>query len=272
MRPEAICESLIGRIRERRPLIHHITNYVVANFSANVSLALGASPVMAHSALEVEEMVSRASALVLNCGTLDGSVASSIWRAARRASELQIPVVFDPVGAGATSYRTLFCRAFLEEFNPAVVKGNAGEVSVLSGLGGEVRGVESLSSSDPLRAALRLSRDLGSVVVATGEVDFVCSPRRAFAVRNGHPLMGRITGSGCAAGSVVASFLAVSDGEDAALVCALAMAYFGLCGEVASARASGPGSFASALLDQLASEDLSFLEGLRLEEVDLEGL
>jgi hydroxyethylthiazole kinase len=242
-------EEVLRRLGVERPLVHHITNYVTVNLVANVTLSTGALPVMAHAAGEVEEMSSLASALVLNIGTLDGAQVESMLLAGRRANERDVPIVLDPVGAGATSLRTRTAERLLSEVEISAVCGNAGEVATLAGLSAEVRGVESLAG-DAREAAEKAAGALGLTVAATGETDYVSDGRRTLAVENGHPLMGRVVGLGCASTAVVGCF-AAGAGTDPETV-AEALAYFGRAGEVAAEGAGGPGTFVPRLLDAVA--------------------
>ncbi len=241
--------EVLHRIREERPLVHHITNYVTVNLVANVTLSTGALPVMAHAHEEVGEMASLASALVLNIGTLDPGQIEAMILAGSRANERGIPVILDPVGAGATTLRTRAAERILSDLEVSAVCGNAGEVATLAGLSAEVRGVESLSG-DARAAAEKAASTLGVTVAATGETDYVSDGRRTLAVENGHLLMGRIVGSGCASTAVVGCF-AAAGGADPETV-SEALAYFGRAGEVAAEKAEGPGTFEPRLLDALA--------------------
>jgi hydroxyethylthiazole kinase len=254
-------EEVLGRIAAERPLVHHITNYVTANLVANVTLCTGALPVMAHAREEVEEMVSLASALVLNIGTPSPDQTEAMLLAGRRANERGIPVVLDPVGAGATTLRTNTAERLLSEIGISVLCGNAGEVSTLAGQPAEVRGVESLSG-DASEAAEKAAVAFGVTVAATGEIDRVSDGERTLDVENGHPLMGRLVGSGCASTAIVGCFTAAAGGGDAETV-AGALAYFGRCGEVAAEEADGPGTFEPWLLDALArlAADPGYLDG-----------
>jgi hydroxyethylthiazole kinase len=260
-------EEALHRISEEKPLIHHLTNYVTVNLVANTTLSVGALPVMAHAHEEVEEMVGLASALVVNLGTLDPPFVESVLLAGKRASERGIPVVLDPVGAGATSFRTETAEQILSEIEVAAVCGNAGEIATLAGLSAEVRGVESLAG-DAEVAARKAAGALGVTVAATGETDYVSDGECILAVSNGHPLMGRVVGSGCASTAVVGCFAAV--GGAGAETVAEALAYFGGAGEVAAEGAEGGGTFEPRLLDALAgiAGDPSGLDdALRVEEV-----
>lgn len=261
-----LLEESCSGIAAKRPLVHHITNYVVMNLTANVTLALGASPVMAHDTGEVEEMASFASALVINIGTLSPKWIEAMVLAGRRAKERGVPVVLDPVGAGATTLRTETCRRLMDEVRPDVIRGNRAEVSILAGAVAKIQGVDSMESGvDPVELYKSLARDSGAVVCVTGATDFVTDGSRLLRVANGHPLFGRVTGMGCAATTTVAVFAAVSGGRLLEST-ALAMAVFGACGEVAAECATGPGSFVPALIDALARVPGDVGSRLRISE------
>lgn len=246
--------DVLDRIRRERPLVHNITNYVVMNFTANVLLALGASPVMAHAAEEVEEMVGLAGALVINIGTLSASWIESMRKAARAAQPLSVPVVLDPVGAGATSLRTATALRLLDEAPVAVVRGNASEILALAGERGNTRGVDSAAGPQEARLAARdLAKRYGTVVAVTGAEDFVTDGTRTAGIANGHCLMGRITGSGCAASAVTGAFCALQ--TDFFSAAAEALVVFGIAGELAAAKNPGPGSFQPLFLDSLDAID-----------------
>ena len=242
--------EVLRRLGEERPLVHHLTNYVTVNLVANATLSTGALPVMASAVEEVEEMAATASALVINMGTLDGTWVEAMILAGKEANRRGIPVVLDPVGAGATRFRTETPEKLLSEVSFAAVCGNAGEVSTLAGLAAEVRGVESIGG-DAREAVQRAAQRIGTTVAATGETDYVSDGNRLLAVKNGDPLMGRIVGSGCASPAVVGCFAAVGGGGAATV--AGALAYFGRAGEVAAQGAGGPGTFEPRLLDALAA-------------------
>ncbi len=256
----------LAMIREHRPLIHNITNYVVMNFTANALLSMGASPVMAHAEDEVEEMVSMAGALVLNIGTLSDSWIKAMLRAGRKASELNKPIVLDPVGSGATRLRTLTARAIIEQAEVTVIRGNASEVLSLGEQDSKTRGVDSVHSVDDAAAeAGSLASELGATLAITGPVDLVTDGSRVVRIMNGHPLMGRVTGTGCTASALTGAFLAVEENAVDAVSCALGL--MGLAGERAGISAMAPGSFHVAFLDALymiTPEELA--NGIRLEE------
>jgi hydroxyethylthiazole kinase len=253
--------STLQELRERRPLVHQITNYVVMNETANATLALGALPVMAHAREEVEEMVGLAGALVLNIGTLSPNWVEAMLVAGKAANAAAVPVVLDPVGAGATRYRTETVRRILAEVDVAVIRGNQGEIATLVGVEAEVRGVESIAAggraADLAQAA---ARNLGLVASVTGPVDHVSDGRRVLAIANGHELLAAVTGTGCMSTAITGAFLAVKH-DDALAAAAEALAAFGVAAEDAAARATGPGSFHVGLYDALAALDPSTLDG-----------
>ena len=241
---------LLETLRERRPLVHNITNYVVMNSTANALLALGASPVMAHAAEEVEELAALSGALVINIGTLSTPWIEAMFRAGRAARARGIPIVLDPVGAGATRLRTETARRLVADLRPAVVRGNASEILALGGAEAGARGVDAAHTVDQARETARaLARTHGIAVAVTGPEDYVTDGARAAQVRNGHPLMGRVTGTGCAATALTGAFCAVE--SDAWSAATAALAVFGVAGELAARQASRPGSYAVALLDAL---------------------
>ncbi|MEW6723831.1 MAG: hydroxyethylthiazole kinase [Bacillota bacterium] len=243
--------SIADLIREKKPLVHHITNYVTVNDCANTTLAIGALPVMAHSPDEVEDMVSLAQALVLNIGTLDNSQVAVMIKAGQKANSLGIPVVLDPVGAGATPYRTRTAETILNEVTVAAIKGNQGEISVLAGAGGEVKGVESVGQyGDIEESARRLALKQGCLVVVTGVEDIVTDGTRLARIANGHPAMGRVVGTGCMGASVLGGFLAVGTEQWEAAV--EAMVFYGVAGELAAELTQSPAAFKIAFLDSLA--------------------
>ena len=243
--------TTLSRIREQKPLVHQITNYVVMNETANATLALGALPVMAHAREEVEEMVAIAGALVINIGTLSPHWVEAMLLAGRAANAKGIPVVVDPVGAGATRYRTETAKRLLGEVDVAVLRGNAGEVATLVGVAAEVRGVESIGASDDApELARRAGETLGLVASVTGPVDHVSDGTSVLAVENGHELLSAVTGTGCMSTAITGCFLAAKPSAPLEAA-AEALAAFGAAGELAAAGANGPGAFHAALYDAL---------------------
>ena len=253
--------TTLRELRERKPLVHQITNYVVMNETANATLALGALPVMAHAPQEVEEMVGLASALVLNIGTLSEHWIEAMLFAGRAASAREIPVVLDPVGAGATAYRTDTARRILDEVRVTVLRGNPGEVATLVGADAEVRGVESIATGlEQRELAVEAGRQLGLVASVTGPVDHVSDGERTLAVANGHPLLAAVTGTGCMSSALTGCFLAVKPDEPLEAA-AEALAAFGVAAEDAAEGAAGPGTFHAQLYDALAALDPDTLDG-----------
>jgi hydroxyethylthiazole kinase len=248
-------------IRATKPLVHQITNYVVMNETANATLALGALPVMAHAIEEVEEMVGLAGALVLNIGTLSGPWVESMLRAGKAASARGIPVVLDPVGAGATRFRTETALRLLDVVDVTVLRGNAGEVASLVGVEAEVRGVESIGTGE---SAAELARSAASrfecVASVTGSVDHVSDGTASVAVANGHELLATVSGTGCMSSALTGCFLAAKPDEPLAAATE-ALVAFGVAGEDAAEGARGPGSFHVGLYDALAALDPETLAG-----------
>jgi hydroxyethylthiazole kinase len=257
----------LKKIRAKKPLIHNITNYVVMNYTANALLACGASPVMAHAAEEVEEMVSLAGALVLNIGTLTPQWVDAMLRAGKKANALKIPVVLDPVGSGATRLRTDSAKRLTRELSIQVVRGNASEVLSLAKKGARTRGVDSLHSVEEAEdAAIALAKDLKTTLAITGKVDLITDGERIYRVHNGHEMMGMVTGTGCAATVMIGAFLAVD--PDPVRAATTGLAYFGLAGERAAAHTKTPGTYQISLLDALFSiEEKELRKGAKIEVV-----
>jgi len=199
----------LNAIRAGKPLVHNITNLVVMNETANAILCLGALPIMAHALDEVEEMVGIASALVLNIGTLEPEWIEAMVKAGWRANEKGIPIVLDPVGAGATKLRTDSSKRLLRELQISIVRGNAGEVAALAGVASEVRGVESISASEPIdQIAQKFASAFGCSAAITGPVDTVSDGKRLAKISNGDAMLSKVVGTGCMSSVIVASFSA----------------------------------------------------------------
>jgi hydroxyethylthiazole kinase len=260
--------TTLRKLREQKPLVHQITNYVVMNETANATLALGALPVMAHAGEEVEEMARIASSLVLNIGTLSEHWIEAMLVAGAAASERQIPVVLDPVGAGATAYRTVTAHRILELVDVTVLRGNAGEVATLVGAQAEVRGVESIGAGlDAAELARTAARSFGLVASVTGAVDHVSDGERVLAVSNGDALLATVTGTGCMSSALTGCFLAAKP-DDPLAAAAEALAAFGVAAEDAARGADGPGTFHARLYDALYALDPETLDArVRIEEL-----
>jgi len=250
----SMIEQALARIRAQHPLVHNITNYVVMNTTANALLALGAAPVMAHAVEEVEELAAVAGALVVNIGTLSAPWIDAMFLAAHAARRHNVPVVFDPVGAGASRLRTDVSRRFVAEIAPQVIRGNASEILSLGGGGAGGKGVDAIHTVSQARnAAVDLARRHNLTVAVTGAEDYVTDGRREAHVANGHALMARVTGTGCAASALTGAFCAVEPDAFAAATAALVV--FGLAGERAAEGEPRPGSFQVRLLDALDEID-----------------
>ena len=249
----------IEDIRSQSPVVHNITNYVVMNTTANALLALGASPVMAHAEEEMADMVGIASALVINIGTLSKEWVKSMFQAAEHAAKRRIPIVLDPVGAGATLYRTETVRDLVAAVRPSIIRGNASEILAVCGASAKTKGVDSTEAShDAVSAAKELSERLGAVVCISGETDYVIGENEVFRIGNGHPMMTRVTGLGCTATALCGAFAAVT--PNLARATAQAMAVMGIAGEMAAENAEGPGTLQVRLLDtlyHLTSDDIT---------------
>ncbi len=237
-------------VREKSPLVHNITNYVVMNFTANALLAAGASPVMAHAIEEVEDMVKIASSLVINIGTLSEKWVESMKAAGKAAHKKGIPVILDPVGVGATPYRNKVASSIIHYCNPSIIRGNASEIMSLANENTKTKGVDSTASSNmALQAAQRLARETGAVIIISGAEDFITDGKTTHSVRNGSPLMPKVTGMGCTATAIVGAYAAVNNNLLDASV--HAMAVMGVTGELAAIKADGPGTMQLFFLDAL---------------------
>lgn len=240
----------VEKIREKGPLVHNITNYVVMNTTANALLALGASPVMAHAVPEVEEMAGIAGSLVINIGTLSDAWITAMFMAAKKAAQRQIPIIIDPVGVGATRYRTRTARELIQSSTPSIIRGNGSEIMALCEQDIATKGVDSTSASDQaIDSAKALARDFNCVVCITGKTDYIVSQETIIQVKNGHAMMPRVTGLGCTATALCGAFAAVNPEFDKAA--AHAMAVMGIAGEMAAKNAQGPGTLQVNFMDAL---------------------
>ena len=244
--------SILNEIRNNSPLVHNITNYVVMNNTANALLSVGASPVMAHSLDEVEDIISISSSLVINMGTLSELWVDSMIKAGKKANELKKPIVFDPVGIGASSYRTEIAKEIIKKTSPCVIRGNASEIMVLAQLSSVTKGVDSTAKTvEALDGAIQLSKELNNTVVVSGETDYIVTRNKVSSVNNGREIMSKVTGMGCTATSVIGASVAVEDDVHEAAV--FSMALMGVAGEIAESKSIGPGSFQISFLDTLSS-------------------
>lgn len=246
--------NVVEQIRSRTPLVHSITNYVVMNNTANALLAIGASPIMAHAQEEMQEMVGISNSLVLNIGTLSEPWITSMLVAGKAAKAESKPVVFDPVGVGASSFRTQTSTKILQEVGPTIIRGNPSEIMALAGADGQTKGVDSMHETQTAEAAARyLAEHFDCVVVVSGELDMVVSPANTVWLRGGSPLMPKVTGMGCTSTAICGACAAVAESAFDAGVAG--MVIMNTAGGMAAAKADGPGSFQMHFLDALYSLD-----------------
>lgn len=251
-----IAETLV-QIRAKKPLVHHLTNYVTANDSANITLAIGASPVMTSDISEVADMVVHAAAVVLNIGTLTAATVDAMVVAGQKAAALGRPVLLDPVGAGATPARTAAAERIIREVRPAVIRGNMSEIKTLAGLAVAIRGVDSLADAvGGEEVAQTLAARLGCVVAVTGATDIVAGGGRLCRIANGHPLLASVTGTGCMASSLIGCCAGVAG--DSFLATVAGLTAMGVAGELAYESlqpGEGSGTFRVRLIDAISNLD-----------------
>ncbi|WP_423802157.1 hydroxyethylthiazole kinase [Neobacillus sp. SAB-20_R2A] len=257
----------LQKVREVKPLIHNITNVVVTNFTANGLLALGASPVMANAAEEAADMARIASSLVLNIGTLNSQTVDSMILAGKAANEQGIPVIFDPVGAGATPYRTETAQRIMGELRVSIIRGNAAEIANVVGEKWEIKGVDAGSTNGNITdLAMTAAEKLNCIVVITGKEDVVTNGNTTYVVANGHPLLTKVTGTGCLLTSVIGAFTGVE--KDLLQASVAAVSIYGIAAEKAAELTveSGPGSFQIEFLNQLskiAEDDINLYSSIK---------
>ncbi len=260
--------SILERVREENPLVHNITNVVVTNFTANGLLSLGASPVMANASEEVADMVGISRALVLNIGTLNRELVNSMILAGKTANEHGIPVILDPVGAGATPFRTEMAHLILDEVNISVLRGNAAEIANVLGEKWEIKGVDAgEQQGNSMELAVAAAKKLNTIVVITGKDDVLTDGETTYLVSNGHHLLTKVTGTGCLLTSVIGAFAGVDKNFLRAALSALT--FYGIAAEKAFEKVGnvGPGSFQIEFLNQLAlvsSEDIHQFASFKL--------
>ena len=250
--------QILEELRRKKPLIHHLTNYVTVNDCANIVLAIGASPIMADDIEEVETITALASALVLNIGTLNQRTITSMVAAGKKANQKNIPVILDPVGAGASELRNRTVARLLEQIRIDVLRGNMSEIRFISGLEASTKGVDAsendIANGDKsgMETAKNLAQKLNCVVAITGATDLISDGKRSLYIQNGHPMLSRVTGTGCMSTSLVGAFAgATADYFLAALAGIISM---GIAGEIAFAEAGskGTGSFHAAIIDSIS--------------------
>lgn len=250
--------SDLQKVRENAPLVHNITNYVVMNSTANALLSMGASPVMAHALEEVEEMASIAKAVVLNIGTLSEKWIEAMFKAGKKAKEKGIPVLLDPVGAGATTLRTETAKKLIDDVQPDIVRGNASEILALLKADAKTKGVDSsVPSEDAVEIAKELASTKKCVVSISGKTDYITDGKQVIAISNGDAMMSKITGMGCTATALTGAFAGVN--RNFMEAAASAMVIMGVAGEMARINANAPGTFQVKFLDalyQISDEDI----------------
>jgi len=254
----------LAKIRELRPMVHHITNYVAMNDSANITIAIGASPIMSFAHGEMEELVSAASSLLINIGTLDEYIIQAIMLALSSAKKKSVPILLDPVGAGATKLRTTTSIGIISE-GVEVIKGNQGEILSLLGEEGVVKGVDSKAEL-AAETVKEVSKKTKSIVVATGKRDFISDGKKVYVMENGTEMLGKITASGCMLGSVIASFMTIQ--RDYLTAAIEGLACYNIAGEIAAEKSTGSGSFKQNLIDEIFNISADkVIERIKLEEV-----
>lgn len=245
--------QILLKIRESSPLIHNITNVVVTNFTANGLLALGASPVMAYAEEEVADMAKIAGALVLNIGTLNRTTVDAMIIAGKAANENGTPVILDPVGAGATAFRTESVKQIMNEVQISLIRGNVSEIASVAGHQSQTKGVDAgVVQMNPVELAEMTAKQWNTVVVITGKEDIVADGRDTYVVRNGHPILTKVTGTGCLLTSVIGAYTAVE--KDFVKAAVGALTFYGVAAELAAKKTveQGPGSFQIEFLNQLS--------------------
>lgn len=252
-----VVSGLFSLVRSRNPLVHHITNMVTINDCANVTLAIGASPVMATSVEEVEDMVQIANALVLNIGTIQAETFSAMLLAGKAANKKGIPVIFDPVGVGATTYRKKVAGELLEKISVAIIRGNASEIDSLIGGKGKTRGVDAGDNSlDSKELAMKAANLFSCVVIVSGKIDIVSNGKEIVQIENGDTWLTKVTGTGCMATSLIASFAGTTDDYFSASIAG--MSTMSLAGERARRKlyeGAGIGQFKVKLMDEIFQLD-----------------
>ena len=243
------------RIKEKRPLVHHITNYVTVNDCANVVLAIGASPVMADEIKEVADMVSICNALVLNIGTCNERTLASMLEAGKTANAKNIPIILDPVGIGATPFRFQAVAQLMKELHFSVIRGNMAEIKVIAGLRAKSAGVDSLEDeSASAEVAKNLAKSLGCVIAITGKIDSVSDGEKTYLLDNGHVNLTKVTGTGCMTSSLIGSFLGA--GNDAFHSAIGGISCMSIAGEISTCKLTTNeeiGSFKVYLMDAISA-------------------
>ncbi|EPR13129.1 hydroxyethylthiazole kinase [Ruminiclostridium papyrosolvens] len=264
--------SLIAEVRSKKPLIHNITNYVTVNDCANVILAIGASPIMADDINEAADITSISSALVINIGTLNKRTVESMILSGKKANEKGMPVIFDPVGAGASTFRNEVTRAILDKVKISVLRGNLSEVSYIAGLNATTKGVDvsdtDIEFNDSTAVAKKAAAKLGCIVAVTGAVDVISDSKNVVTISNGHKMLSNVTGTGCMTTALVGAFCGAENDYFKAAVAGVTV--MGIAGEIAyeAAGHKGTGSYHLAVIDYISKMDENiFGEKARINEI-----
>lgn len=262
--------NLLIEVRNKVPLIHNITNYVTVNDCANITLAIGASPIMADDIEEVEDITSISSALVINIGTLNKRTIEAAIKAGKKANELKIPVIFDPVGAGASRLRNETTKKILDEIKITILRGNLSEISFIAGISANTKGVDSSKEdekNDKILIAKNVAKKLNCIVAITGATDIISDGKKVVKILNGNSMLSKVTGTGCMTTSLVASYSGITN--DYFLAAISGIASMGICGEIAYKNIgnAGTGSFHIAIIDAISNLDKkTFEEMIKLEQ------
>lgn len=261
-------EIILNNVKEVIPLVHNITNYVTVNDCANMILACGGSPIMADDIEEVEEITTLCQSLVINIGTLNMQTIKSMIAAGKKANELNHPVILDPVGVGASRLRTETVQRLLNEVQFSVIRGNSSEIKTLAVGSGLTQGVDASATdlvtdeniNQMIVMARALSEKTGAVIAISGAIDLVVNEEKVYIIRNGHPLMAKITGAGCMLTTVIGTYCGANPTQLIESTAA-AITAMGLCGEIAATKCEGTSSFRMHLIDAMSTLDSQTLHG-----------
>ena len=266
--------SLLNEVRNKKPLVHNITNYVTVNDCANILLAIGASPIMADDIKEAADITKISSALVINIGTLNERTIESMIASGKKANELNIPVVFDPVGAGASEFRNSTTKRLLEEVKISVLRGNMSEIKFISGLGSTTKGVDAsendarTGNDEGVEVAKSLAKKLQCTVAITGATDIISDGERIVILENGTKMLSNVTGTGCMTTALIGAFCGA--GSDYFIGAVSGIISMGISGEIALDKAGkiGTGSFHIAIIDAISNLTSNIIEKMnKIKEI-----
>ncbi|AJH01550.1 hydroxyethylthiazole kinase [Clostridium beijerinckii] len=266
--------SLLNEVRNKKPLVHNITNYVTVNDCANILLAIGASPIMADDIKEAADITKISSALVINIGTLNERTIESMIASGKKANELNIPVVFDPVGAGASEFRNSTTKRLLEEVKISVLRGNMSEIKFISGLGSTTKGVDAsendarTGNDEGIDVAKNLAKKLQCTVAITGATDIISDGERVVILENGTKMLSNVTGTGCMTTALIGAFCGA--GSDYFIGAVSGIISMGISGEIALDKAGkiGTGSFHIAIIDAISNLTSNIIEKMnKIKEI-----